>query len=129
MSQQTLEGCAFCDAGPDVRLGQAGSWGKDELITHPICVECALREHPDPDGAHRFACDGCGCLVDAVAALTRYRVQLAHLEGTLHLCARCSPTGPTTYWTRDLGTHLIREADVSTQTGDVEAEQNTGRER
>ncbi|GAA0297011.1 hypothetical protein GCM10009066_09240 [Halarchaeum salinum] len=31
MSQQT---CAFCDADPDVRLGQAGSWGKDELITH-----------------------------------------------------------------------------------------------
>ncbi|MBP2252754.1 hypothetical protein J2754_003100 [Halarchaeum solikamskense] len=82
MSQQTREGCAFCDAGPDVRLGQAGSWGKDELITHPICVECALREHPDPAEQHCFACDGCGCLVDAVAALTRYRVQLAHLEGT-----------------------------------------------
>nr|WP_020222643.1 hypothetical protein [Halarchaeum acidiphilum] len=86
----------FYDAGPDVRRGEAGSGGRDELITHPICVACALREQPDPDDAHRFACDGCDCLLDVVAALTRYRVQLGHLEGTHRLCAGCRPNGPAT---------------------------------
>lgn len=30
-----------------------------------------------------------------------------HLEGPLQLCARCSPGGPATYWTRDLEKHLV----------------------
>jgi hypothetical protein len=34
-------------------------------------------------------------------------VELGHLEGTLHLCVRCSPGGPGTYWTRDLDEHLV----------------------
>ncbi|WP_438267431.1 DUF7558 family protein [Halomarina litorea] len=44
------------------------------------------------------------------AALTRFRVDLGHLEGTLHRCVRCSPGGLTTYWTRDLDEHLVRDA-------------------
>ncbi|QLC35621.1 hypothetical protein EFA46_014975 (plasmid) [Halarchaeum sp. CBA1220] len=108
--QQTLVGCAFCDAGPEARLGQAGSWGRNALVTHPIYVDRTLREHPDPNDAHRFACDGCGCFVDAVAVLTRYRVQLGHLEGPLHLCARCSPDEPATYWTHEREAHLVRDA-------------------
>ena len=46
-------------------------------------------------------------IVDAPAALTRFRVELGHLEGPLHLCVRCSPSGPATYWTRDLAEHLV----------------------
>jgi hypothetical protein len=34
-------------------------------------------------------------------------VELGHLEGPLQLCARCSPGGPATYWTRDLEPHLV----------------------
>lgn len=29
------------------------------------------------------------------------RVELVHLEGPLHLCARCNPGRLATYWTRD----------------------------
>ncbi|WP_449267288.1 DUF7558 family protein [Halegenticoccus tardaugens] len=32
---------------------------------------------------------------------------IAHLEGTLRLCAQCSPGGPATYRTRDLDEHLV----------------------
>ena len=38
---------------------------------------------PDPDERDRYACDGCGLVVDALAALTRFRVELGHLEGPL----------------------------------------------
>jgi hypothetical protein len=34
-------------------------------------------------------------------------VKVGHLEGSLQLCARCSPGGPATYWTRDLEEHLV----------------------
>jgi|AntRauMinimDraft_4_1070384.scaffolds.fasta_scaffold02754_1 3-hydroxybutyryl-CoA dehydrogenase len=34
-------------------------------------------------------------------------IELGHLEGPLQLCARCSPGGPATYWTRDLDDHLV----------------------
>ncbi|WP_449271762.1 DUF7558 family protein, partial [Halonotius terrestris] len=44
-----------------------------------------------------------------LAALTRFRVELGHLEGPLQLCARCSPGGLATYWTRDLTEHLVAE--------------------
>jgi hypothetical protein len=50
---------------------------------------------------------GAGSSVDALAALTRFRVEFGHLEGPLQLCARCSPGGPATYWTRDLEEHLV----------------------
>ena len=53
------------------------------------------------------ACDGCGLVVDTLAALTRFRVELGHLEGPIQLCARCSPGGLATYWTRDLEEHLV----------------------
>jgi hypothetical protein len=46
-------------------------------------------------------------VVDALAALTRFRVELGHLEGPLQLCARRSLGGPATYRTRDLETHLV----------------------
>ena len=49
-----------------------------------------------------------GLIVDALAALTRFRVELGHLEGPVQLCERCSPSGLATYWTRDLEEHLVR---------------------
>ena len=47
--------------------------------------------------------------VDALAALTRFRVELGHLEGPLQLCERCSPDVLATYWTRGLKEHLVAE--------------------
>jgi hypothetical protein len=40
--------------------------------------------------------------VDVLTALTRFRVELGHLEDLLQLCERCSPGGLATYWTRSL---------------------------
>jgi len=39
--QQTLSGCAFCDARPGSELGDARTWGTDEIVAHPICTACA----------------------------------------------------------------------------------------
>jgi hypothetical protein len=47
--QQTLSGCAFCDSPPGAEMGEAHTWGKDERVTHPICVDCAIQSEPDPD--------------------------------------------------------------------------------
>jgi len=105
--QQTLSGCAFCDARPGAETGQAHTWGKDERVTHSICVDCAVQE--DPEERDHHACDGCGLVVDALAALTRFRVELRHLDGPLQFCVRCSPGGPATYWTRNLEEHLVLE--------------------
>jgi hypothetical protein len=89
------------------RDGRGAYVGKDERVTHPICVDCALQERPDPEKHDYYICDGCRLVVDALAALTRFRVELGHLEGPLQFCARCSPGGPATYWTRDLDEHLV----------------------
>jgi len=107
--QQTLAGCAFCDAPPGTEMGEARTWGKNERVTHPICVDCALQERPDPQERDHHAFDGCGLVVDALAALTRFRVEVGHLEGPLQFCERCSPGGLATYWTRDLEEHLVQE--------------------
>jgi hypothetical protein len=48
-------------------------------------------------------------VVDALAALRRFRVELGHLEGPLQLCTRCSPGRLATYWTRNLTEHLVTE--------------------
>jgi len=69
--QQTLTGCAFCDAPPGTESGEAHTWGEDERVTHPICVDCAIQTELDPDERNHYACDGCGLVVDALAALTR----------------------------------------------------------
>ncbi|MCU4927124.1 hypothetical protein OB905_14245 [Halobacteria archaeon AArc-dxtr1] len=105
--QQTLSGCAFCETLPDAGAGKAHTWGKEERVTHQICVDCAIQAQPDPDERDHHACDGCGLVVDTLAALTRFRVELGHLEGPLQLCVHCSPGGPATYWTRDLKEHLV----------------------
>lgn len=110
MMQQTLPGCAFCDAVPGADVGEAHTWGKDERVTHVICVDCAIQSNPDPDERDHYACDSCDLVVDALAALTRFRVELSHLEGSLQLCARYSPSGPAAYWTRDLDDHLVSES-------------------
>ena len=108
--QQTLAGCAFCDALPGTEAGEAHTWGNDKRVSHPICVDCAIQAEPDPNETNHYACDSCGLIVDALAALTRFRVELGHLEGALQLCARCSPGGPATYWTRDLEGHIVKTA-------------------
>jgi len=43
------------------------------------------------------------------AQLTRFRIELGHLEGSLQLCERCSPGGLATYWTRDLEAHVVEQ--------------------
>jgi len=93
--------------GSRYRSWEGAYLGKDERVTHPICVDCAIQSSRDPDDRDHHACDSCGLIVDALAALTRFRVELGHLEGPLQLCARCSPGGPATYWTRDLDDHLV----------------------
>jgi hypothetical protein len=107
--QQKLSGCAFCDAAPGSTAGTADTWGKDERVTHQICVDCAVQARRDPDERDYHACDGCGHVVDTLTALTRFRVELGHLEGPLQLCTRCNPGGPATYWTRNLETHVVDE--------------------
>ncbi|WP_076610634.1 DUF7558 family protein [Natronorubrum thiooxidans] len=93
---------------PDaLESGEAHTWGQDERVTHPICIDCATQETPGPNKRDHHACDGCGLVVDALAALTRFRVEVGHLEGSLQLCADCSPGGPTTYWTRDHKEHVV----------------------
>ena len=96
--QQTLSGCAFCDARSGAERGEAHTWGNDERITHSICVDCVIQTRPDPDERDRYACDGCGLVVDALAALTRFRVnsaisrdQYASARGALLAVQR--PTG------------------------------------
>jgi len=106
--QQTLMGCAFCDP-PGAEVGEAHTWGEDERVTHPICVDCAIQTEPDPNERDHVACDVCGLVVDALAALTRFRVELGHLEGPLQLCDRCSSGSLATYWTRDLEAHIVEQ--------------------
>jgi len=79
--QQTLSGCAFCDSLPDAEMGEAHTWGKDERVTHPICVDCAVQNRPDPEERDHHACDGCGLVVETLAALTRFRVELGRRSG------------------------------------------------
>ena len=105
--QQTLAGCTFCDVRPGSETGEAHTWGKDKRVTHPICVDCAIQEQPDPDERDHHACDACGLVVNALAALMRFCVELGHLEGPLQLCARCSLNGPSTYWARDFESHVV----------------------
>jgi hypothetical protein len=101
MRQQTLTGCAFCDAPPDTETGDAHTWGQDEPITHPICVDCAIQTEPNPDERDHVACDGCGLVIEMAAALTRDLTVFGHLEGPLQYCPRCGPGGAATYRTRD----------------------------
>nr|WP_245835457.1 hypothetical protein [Natronolimnobius baerhuensis] len=72
-----------------------------------MCVDCEIQTQPDPDEHNHHACDECRLIVDTLAALTRFRVELGHLGGPLQLCAQCSPGGPATYWTRDLEENLV----------------------
>ena len=53
--QQTLVGCAFCDAPSVTETGEAHTWGQDVRITHPICVDCAIQTRPDPGFATKEA--------------------------------------------------------------------------
>ena len=83
--------------------------GKKERFSHSICADCAIQETANPDERDHCACDSCGRVVDALAALTRFRIELGHLEGPIQVCARCSPGGPATYWTRDLDAHIVSD--------------------
>jgi len=94
---------------PGAETGEAHTWAKQERVIHPICVDCAIQERPDPEKGDHHACDGCGLVVDALEAFTRFRVELGHLEGPLQLCARCSPGWPATYCPRTLDQHLVLE--------------------
>ncbi|WP_135827186.1 DUF7558 family protein [Halorussus ruber] len=105
--QQTVTSCAFCDDLPGTESGRARTWGQDEWITHSICVDCAIQTESNLDECDYVTCDGCGLVVDALAALTRFRVKLGHLEGSLQPCAHCSSRRLATYRTRNLEEHLV----------------------
>jgi hypothetical protein len=90
-------------------MGEAHTWGNDERVTQPLCVDCATQTRSDPDECDHRACDGCGLVVDTLAALTRFRVELGHLEGPLQLCEHCRPGELATYWTRDLEAHMVEQ--------------------
>ncbi len=80
--QQTLSGCAFCNALPGSEHGDAFTWGKDDRGSHPICVNCAIQAQANPDDRDHHACEGCVLVVDTLVALTRFDVELANLDGT-----------------------------------------------
>ncbi|WP_254810790.1 DUF7558 family protein [Natronosalvus amylolyticus] len=86
--QYTLAGCAFFDASSGTEADEAYSWGKDERISHPICVDTVIQTRPDLDEREHYACDGCELVVNALAALTRFRVEFEPLEGSLQFCGR-----------------------------------------
>jgi hypothetical protein len=88
-------------------MGEAHSWGKDDRVTYMSCVDCTVQGRPDPDERDHHTCASCGLVVDALAALTRFRVELGHLESPLELCGRCSPGGLATCWTRDPKEHVV----------------------
>jgi hypothetical protein len=58
---------------------------------------------------HRRRCAPASSGTFGPARLTRFRVELGHLEGPLQLCERCSPGGLATYWTRDLEEHMVEK--------------------
>ena len=107
----------------DIGAGHTNTWSQDKPVSHPICDNFQTR--PDPAKRDHHACDGCGVVVDTITAspafhagfqgtfvpawLTRFRVELVHLEGSLQLCARCSPGDPAMYWTRDLEKHIASD--------------------
>jgi len=64
----------------------------DAADPRQLCLlRCATQTEPNPEESDHYACNNCGLVVDALSELTRFRVELRHLEGSLQLCARCSP--------------------------------------
>jgi hypothetical protein len=72
-------------------------------------VELVLERAQHPRTEHRDARldEMVATVVDTLAALTWFCAELGHLDGPVQLCARCSPSGLATYWTRDLQKHLV----------------------
>jgi hypothetical protein len=76
-----------------------------------VCIDCSwvriyhlLRISTEP-----IICNGCGLEVNTLAARIWFRDDLGHLEGPIQVCARCSPGGTATYWTRDLEAHIVSD--------------------
>ncbi len=66
---QTLADCTFCDALSGTGSGKAHTWGQDEQVTNPICVDCVIKAEPGPGERDHCTCDGCCRLVvDMIAA-------------------------------------------------------------
>jgi len=93
--QQTLVGCAFCDTPPGTETGEAHTWGQDERVTHPICVDCAIQRIPTTEIASPVTTVGSSSTRSQCSRGSG--LSLRHLEGPLQLCERCSPSGLTTY--------------------------------
>ena len=126
--QQTLSGCGFCDSPPGAEMGEAHTWGKDERVTHPICVDCAVQERPDPEEHDHHACDGCGLVVDALAAspalppaasgtfgpaqLTRFRVNSTISRGRCSCVGDVVPAGPRRTG-REISSHTLSSSRLT----------------
>jgi len=102
--QQTLSGCGS-SAMRLAEVGKAQAWGKDERVTHPIRVDCAIQSSRDPDDRDHHACGEAVVLSSMLCSPHTVPCRTRHLEA--HYSARCSPGGPATYWTRDLDDHLV----------------------
>jgi len=105
--QQTLTGCAFCDARPGAETGEAHTWGQTNGSPTRAAPTARSSRSQVPTCPITPLATPCGLVIDALAALTRFRVELGHLEGPLQLCERCSPDGLATYWTRKLEKHSL----------------------
>lgn len=81
-----ITSCDFCSTVVSDHFGTASSWGEDEQVVETICVDCSLQDKGDAD-----VCDGCGKEPEWPAHLSNYRVNIAHLEGSIRLCIDCAP--------------------------------------
>jgi len=59
-------------------------------------VRCGLPWIPEEHD--HDACDSCGLVLNALTALTRFCVELCHLEWPLQFCADCYPDGAATVY-------------------------------
>jgi len=109
--QQTLTGCAFCSVTPRPvpRVARRIPGAKTSGSLTPSVSTVRSRRNWIPTNAITTPATAVGSSSTPLAALTRFRVELGHLEGPLQLCERCSPGGLATYWTRDLEEHLVAD--------------------
>lgn len=106
--QQTLSGCGFCSVVHGANVGP-NTKRKYERGTRETCVDCAVLARPGLDERDHHDSGRCELAVDALAALTQFRVEFSHLEGLLQPCAQYRSGGPTTYSTQDLRSCLTGE--------------------
>lgn len=98
----------------DPRFGKHHPWDSEQRSSsgtyrsnagrHPRPALPVVTSSPALEGGASYK----GSLVvGTLEALTRFRVELGHLERPLQLCVCCSPGGLATSWTRDFEEYLV----------------------